>query len=243
MKKALLVLLCLLTTVSFIYSQDKKAFKEALKKEGVAIEQVLKAYTVCKFDDGLRISQVDRIQKDKIKYLVRQTAKGITDKSLTTGKSEDRIFLADNGDLLEGVSRTDGYRVMLDYDQPDYFANLRADRSIPEGFSEDKEILLRWLNFLNSARVDSETKSVQEAVYNGIKVYSINRTTIEKEEIATSLFFDDANKIYVTIYFLTQRPQFRNFKTIEEWKILRDKFLEKYTSCVKENLENPATPK
>lgn len=237
------MLLCVLTAANVYSQNDKKAEKEARKKERAAIEQVLNAYTVCKFDDGLRISDIERVRKNDPQYLARQTAKNVTDKSVIDGKSEDRIFLTEKGSLLEGVSRTDGYRVMLDYNQPDYFANLRVDRAQSEGFVEDQAVLLRWLNFLNSERVDSETGAPTETVINGFKVYSINRTTIEKDEIATSLFFDEANKIYVTIYFLTQRPQFRNFKTLDEWKALRDKFLEKYTACVQENLKNPPTSK
>ena len=242
MKKILLVLTCLLAVN--VYSQDdKKAQKEARKKERAAIEQILNAYTICQFDNGLRISDIERIRKDKPQFLARQTAKGVTDKSVTDGKSEERILLLENGDLFEGVSRTDGYRVMLDFNQPDYFANLRVDRSTPEYFADDRGILLRWLDFLNRERVDSETDAPEETTVNGFKIYSINRQTIEKEEIATSLFFDEANMIYVTIYFLTQRPQYRNFKTLEEWKALRDKLLETYTGCVAENLKNPPPAK
>jgi hypothetical protein len=245
MKKVLLILLCLWAASSLVYSQDdKKAQKEARKKGRAGIEQVLSAFTVCKFDDGLRISQIDRISKDKVKYLARQTAKGVTDKSVTNGKSEDRIFLADNGDLNEGVSRTDSYRVMLDYNQPDYFANLRIDRSLPDGYAEDKAILLRWMDFSNRERTDSETKSVQEANFNGFKTYSTSRANLDFTELGITLFFDDANKIFVTVYFLNQRPPYRNFKTIEEWKALRDKFLDAYTGCVQNNLKNlEASPK
>jgi hypothetical protein len=239
LKKYFTAILCLLAATSFIYSQtDKKALKEARKQERAALEKVLDAYTACKFDDGLRISKIDRIQKDKVKYLARQTVKGVTDKSVTAGKSEERIFLAENGDLHEGVSRTDSYRVMLDYNQPDYFANLRIDRSIPEGFSEDKDILRRWLDLLSSERTDSETRAAQEFDFNGFQIYSTNRrTSLDFDENGVALFFDDANKIYVTVYFLNQRPPFRNYQTIEEWKVLRDRFLDTYTGCVRANLK------
>ncbi len=224
-------------------TQDRKAEKELRKKERAEIEQALKAYTVCRFDDGLRISEVDRIQKDKTKYLARQTARDVFDKSIAEGKSEDRIFVTDDGKVYEGVTRTDGYRVMVDYGKPDFFANIRVDRSIPAEYEEDKKILIRWINFLNRERTDSETRFARETYSNGFETYTTSRTNIEKTEIGVSLFFDDKNKIAVTVYFLNQRPEFRNFKTIEEWKPLRDNFLNGYTNCINENFKNPPAVK
>ncbi len=230
------VLLCFGGAAAQDGKTDKKAQKELRKKERAEIEQVLKAYTVCSFDDGLQISKIDRIQKNKTKYLARQTAKNVFDKSIAEGKSEDRIFVTDNGDVLEGVSRTDGYRVMVDYGKPDFFANVRIDRSVSVEYDDDKKILIKWINFLNQERSSSETKFAQETYSNGFETYSTNHTNIEKTEIGVTVFFDDKNKIAVTIYFLNQRPRFRNFETIEEWKTLRDRFLDRYTDCINKNL-------
>ncbi len=245
MKKILLIIICLLTAISSVNAQDKQLSKSEKKSQKVLqktereeIEKTLKAYTFCTLEKDLRISKIDRIRKNKEQYLARQTAKNVFDKSIAGGKDENKFFLADNGDLLEGVSRTDSFRIMIDFKTPDYFANVRVDRSIPKDYADDKEILIRWINFVNRERKDSETKFARETYTNNFETYSINRTTIEINEIGATVFFDDKNKIVVTIYFLLQRPNNRKYQNLDEWKSFRDSFLDVYTKCINENLTN-----
>ena len=193
----------------------KKAQKETQKKEREAIERTLKAYTVCAFDDGLRISRVDRMTKNKVQELGREVAK------------ED----------YQGVSRTDSYRVMVDYKKPNYFANIRPDRSSPEKYKTDKEVLIKWNNY-RAALINPNAGEPEKSLFNEFEVYSLNKELIRGDEIGTSLLFDDTNSIVVSVYFLNQRSEHRNFQTIEEWKVLRDKFLKTYTGCIRENLKN-----
>lgn len=220
-------------------TNDAQAKKIEKKRERTGIEQTLKMYTVCSFDDGLRISKVDRIQKNSGKILSRQTASGVFDKSIAKGKSEDQMIITDDGKVCEGVSRTDSYRVMVDYQKPDYFANIRVDRSTSEGYKDDKEIVIRWINFLNGERGDSEMRFPQKTHYNGFEAYSVHRREVDvrENELGATVLFDDENKIIVTIYLLNQRPEYRMHKSTGEWKALREKFLSRYTFCVRENLK------
>lgn len=50
--------------------------------------------------------------------------------------------------------------------------------------------------------------------------------------IGTYVLFDDSRRMIVTVYFLNQRPGRRRFKTIEEYRTLRDRFLDDYTTCM-----------
>jgi hypothetical protein len=217
---------------------QSKADKEAAKAEQKRVTDLLSAYSDCKFQDGLRIARTDRIQRGGLKYLARETARNITDRELPSGKSLDRYWVDPNGVLNEGVSRTDAIRVMVDYRKPDYFANIRVDRAHSDGYEEDKEILHRWINYMNRERGDSATQSPIEADYNGFKTISSYRSDVDvrKDELGISLIFDDENRIYTTVYFLNQRPKHRIHKSTEEWNQLRERFLHEYTACVNTNL-------
>jgi len=172
------------------------------------------AYTKCTFSDGLRISKIDRITKNKPEQLAREIAKGD----------------------VQPISRTDSYRVMVDYDKPDYFANIRPDHSDPARYAQDKEILIKWLTYVNTLGRLMDSRYPKETYYNGFEAYVINRGEVVGNTMGTALLFDDKNSIVTSIYFLNQREQYRNFKTIGEWRVLSERFLTTYSGCVKANL-------
>jgi hypothetical protein len=43
---------------------------------------------------------------------------------------------------------------------------------------------------------------------------------------------NDASRIVTTIYFLNQEPKDRNFQTIEQYRVARDRFLSTYAACI-----------
>ena len=214
--RSIIFFIALLFSAAAIHGQlpDKAAAKEALKKERAHIEEVLGAYTRCTFTDGLRISKVDRITKNKSQQLAREVGKG----------------------EVQPISRTDSYRVMVDYDKPDYFANIRPDHSEPGSYAADKEILIKWLSYVNTLGRLMDSRYPKETYYNGLEAYVINRGEIAGDSMGTALLFDDKNSIVTSIYFLNQREQYRNFKTIAEWRTLSERFLTTYSACIKQNL-------
>ncbi|OLE21631.1 MAG: hypothetical protein AUI36_34315 [Cyanobacteria bacterium 13_1_40CM_2_61_4] len=69
--------------------------------------------------------------------------------------------------------------------------------------------------------------------YDGFEGYAINRKSIMGNTLGIAILFSDSNYQIVTIYFLNQNPKKRKFQTIEEWRTLRDKLLNRYTGCAK----------
>lgn len=240
MKRAFLLVLVSVLAVSVGVGQNDEKSKSGTKTEKAEIDRIRKSYSVCSFEDGLRISEVERVQKGGLKYLARPTGKGFIERGTPKGKSPDRYFVRDDGVLYEGVTRTDAVRVMVDYKKPNYFANIRVDRSDLAGYIEDKEILIRWVSFLHAERPDSETKFPEKSYYNGFEAYSTFRkdVDVEKDELGITILFDEKNKISVTIYLLNPLPKYRVHKTTEEWRQLRERFLKRYTACIKENSDS-----
>ena len=93
----------------------------------------LKPFTTCELDNGLRIVQVDRLPKN------------VKSRTVTTSKGEQAISLAD------------GYRVMVAYnDDKDWFANIKAEKSITTEYERDKELViehLKWAHGMNFSRL------------------------------------------------------------------------------------------
>jgi hypothetical protein len=203
--------------------EEKKSQKEAQKLEREEIERVLSIYKAdkCSFSE-LRLSlfKVDRMAKDeKEQYLVRHTSEGV-----------------------KAVSRTDGYRLIFAREKDTHFyANLQVDRSRPSSFVYDKEISLEALDKINKDDKFSELSKPTEKTYNGFASFSTNRKEIMGSIIGTSLLFDEKNKIMITVYFINEpkdvKAEFKLFSNIQEWKKLRDDFLNSFTKCVADNLK------
>ena len=97
------------------------------------------------------------------------------------------------------------------------------------------------LEKINNDGKNMDSPKLLEKEYNGFASYSANRNDIVGNIIGTTMIFDDKNKIIVTVYFINKPPnvkdEFKLFNSIQEWKILQDKFLDSYTKCVADNLE------
>lgn len=180
----------------------------------------LRPLTRCDFRDGLRIVSADRIPVE------------IRERQVVTPTGQQRVSLAD------------GYRVMLAYPRTDFFANLKIEMSQDSRYSDDKKTVVESLKYLsNQSSMEAGVPvPLEHEAYKGFDVYAVNFPTIDfyiennpptlgGGPIGTYVLFDDSRKMIVTVYFLNQRPERRQFKTMEEYRILRERFLEDYTTC------------
>jgi hypothetical protein len=175
----------------------------------VSRDDTLKPYTSCQFEDGLKVVQVDRLPK------------GVTFRTETTLSGEKKISLAD------------GYRVMVAYPKTDFFANIKAEKSNPDDYAKDKETVIEGLKWAIAHGKEMESQEPIKVSYNGFEGYALNRQSLIGNTLGITVLFSDADHHIITIYFLNQNPKKRKFQTIEEWRTLRDSFLNRYTSCVK----------
>jgi hypothetical protein len=169
----------------------------------------LKPYTSCQFEDGLKVVQVDRLPK------------GVTFRTQTTSSGEKKISLAD------------GYRIMVAYPKTDFFANIKAEKSNPDDYAKDKDTAVEGLKWAIANSKEVESQEPTKVSYNGFEGYALNRKSLVGNTLGITILFSDAEHHIVTIYLLNQNPKKRKFQTIEEWRTLRDNFLNSYTSCLK----------
>ena len=172
----------------------------------------LKPFTTCALDNGLRIVQVDRLPKD---------AKSRT---VTTSKGDQAISLAD------------GYRVMVAYNKDkDWFANIKAEKSVTTEYERDKEGVIENLKWAASTSKELESQEPVKVSFGEYEGYGTSKRTLVGNMLGIYVLFSDANRTITTFYFINQNPKRKRFQTIEEWRVLRDEFLKTYTTCLKTN--------
>ena len=178
----------------------------------------LKPFTACQLDSGLKIVQVDRLPK------------GSKSRTVHTSKGDQKISLAD------------GYRVMVAYnDDRDWFANIKAERSVTTDYQRDKELALENLKWAASTSKELESQEPVAVSFNGHEGYGTSKRSLTGDMLGIYVFFSDAHRTITTFYFINQNAKKKRFQTIEEWKAVRDEFLNTYTNCVNKNRRTSAS--
>lgn len=176
----------------------------------VAGAQTLGAYTACTMNDGLSVVETAPL------------AAGVSSRSVKT---------------LTGsytVAMEQGMRVMFAYPGEDFFANVKAEVLPKEGYAQSKAALISSFD-QTIATGDTTRNYLLKPTLNGFEIQGQDRAKREGGVLGIYLFFDDPARTVTTIYFLNQEPP-KRFHTMEEYAVLRDKFLHEYTACIRKGL-------
>ena len=123
-----------------------------------------------------------------------------------------------------------GYRVLVTYRKDERFGNLKVERLPKEQYPDEKANLLSSLEYFAS---DSGMEpKVQTDTKNGLSFYGVTRSRLEGGVLSIYNLFRDTDSIVVTMYLLNAEPAERKFNTLDQYKQVRDKFLDAYTKCV-----------
>jgi hypothetical protein len=169
---------------------------------------VLAPYTKCAFSDQLSAVSVDHLDDAPMIRSVN-TASG-----------------------SKPVSVADGYRVMLAYPNTDYFVNLKIEQSVTGRFTEDKQHIIAQMHEMAS-QSSGRIAKVEQMTIKGITVFGLNNQGIEGGGVVSFYtLFDDPRGVVVTAYILNGDPQHRAFQSMAQYRVLRDRFLNTYASCM-----------
>jgi hypothetical protein len=168
----------------------------------------LVAYTRCPLDGKLAAVSVDH---------------------RTAGSPPRRTIVMETGQRT--VSVEDGYRVMLAFPDTDPFVNLKIERSVPGQYAADKQIILDQMQAM-ARRVPANADGLERSLDKGIDVAALNNRTLAGGVTSMYTLFDDEQEVIATAYLLNQKPERRAFQTFDEYKVLRDRFIGDFTSCM-----------
>jgi hypothetical protein len=132
-------------------------------------------------------------------------------------------------DVADSVSVQTGHRVMYAFEDAGYFfANVKIERSNPLEYERDKEVIVRQLR-----TIDGGNGFLGRRDMHGMPVFGSETDTLDRGgTIGIHTAFLDADHVVVTVYLLNQGKKNRRFNTIEEYRALRDRFLDDLTACV-----------
>jgi hypothetical protein len=127
------------------------------------------------------------------------------------------------------VSVVDGYRVMYSYPRTLPFARLNAERSDPARYEADKRTLTQYFAGITQADDNAALGASSTA---GFAIQSLTKKALGGTTLGITQLLSDADGVIVTIYFLNQVPELRQFETYDEFVRLRDEFVRGYALCV-----------
>lgn len=127
------------------------------------------------------------------------------------------------------VTRLDGYRVLYNNKKGAPFVNLKVELSEKSAYLKDQKNLIDNLKYLNASSTTMETKDLVELEFNGYKIQGLSRGTIETGSTLGIFVMFPGNDVTVYFYFNNLQPQYRNFETLNDYKMQRDRFMDEYT--------------
>jgi hypothetical protein len=108
--------------------------------------------------------------------------------------------------------------------------NLKIELSVKGRFSADKRNALEEMKHVSDT--SHGTPALERGMQHGVDMAALNRARLEGGVISIYSFFDDESGIIATAYILNQLPERRAFRDLQQYRILRDRFVEEFTSCM-----------
>jgi hypothetical protein len=173
--------------------------------------KAFKPYTGCTLSDSLSVVETAPL------------GFGVTSRTVMTLRGPYRVAMSD------------GRRIMFAYPGEDFYANVKVEILPAEGYAESKDALIGDFEKILASDDNSRNYALKPRL-NGFDIQGLDRSKREGGVLGIYLFFDDPTRTVTTIYFLNQEPP-KRFKTMLEYAIIRDRFLNEYTSCIRKALQ------
>jgi hypothetical protein len=145
---------------------------------------------------------------------------------LPDGAKKVRAIKTSSGEA--NITCMDGYQVLYLNAKNATFVNLKVELSDNRSYEEDQKGLIDNLKYL-LAHSSGMEEDLVELEFNGFKIYGISRATMEQGSTLGMFVMFPGKDVVVYFYFNNLQPEFRNFTSVEDYKIQRDIFMNEYT--------------
>ncbi|HSK45041.1 MAG TPA: hypothetical protein VLA83_14270 [Candidatus Binatia bacterium] len=125
------------------------------------------------------------------------------------------------------INVTHGLSLHIAYEQTP-FVNFKAERL--GNYADDKKALIESIKYLGS-QTDMEPGEPKLSSMNGLEVYGINRKHLAGGVLSVYILLRDEDLTAVTLYILNTPPESPKFRTMEQYRALRDEFLKNFAAC------------
>jgi len=121
---------------------------------------------------------------------------------------------------------------MFAYPEKDFYANVKVEILPEKNYSETRQYLIDNFDYMLASGQGTTRNYGLKPTLNGMDVRGLDRDKLEGGVLGIYLLLDDSSRMVTTIYFLNQEPKDRSFQSMEEYRVMRDRFLATYTVCV-----------
>lgn len=117
-------------------------------------------------------------------------------------------------------------RGIYTYPYNESFLKMHVEQSTEQNFDKDKQTILNYLESLAND-TNSRLDKVGKETYKGIEYYSVDSKALRTGgTIGISEIFFPKEQMIATIYFFNQNPGKESYKTLQEYKTLKVKFIQ-----------------
>lgn len=113
--------------------------------------------------------------------------------------------------------------------------HIKAEKSVAAEYERDKENAIENLKWAVSVGKEMDSQEPIKVSFGDYEGYGSSRRTLIGNMLGIYVLFSDVDHTIITLYFINQNSNRKRFQTIEEWRVLRDEFLQTYTACIKNN--------
>jgi hypothetical protein len=165
-------------------------------------------YTGCRFSDQLSVVETSPL------------APGIHERTVPTSKGPKQVAMVE------------GRQVMFAYPGKDFYANVKVEILPEKDYAETRQALVDNFGYMLATSKDSTRNYELKPKLNGLDVRGLDKDKLEGGVLGIYVLLNDASRMVTTIYFLNQEPKDRSFQTIEEYRVVRDRFFSTYAACI-----------
>lgn len=132
------------------------------------------------------------------------------------------------------IKQTDGYRLLYRNNKGADFVDLKVELSDPARYASDTTALIEYIQYLQKEEKSLEGSAPLKITYNGYTLHGISRSSLNNVNTLGTFVMFPGNNVTVHFYFNNLPPDKRHYKTVEEYKSLRNDFFGRYTSHIKQ---------
>lgn len=167
--------------------------------------QAVSDFTPCQIS-GLTVVKTDRLPKRP------------TRRTFTTSKGE------------RTVTMVDGYRILYLLDPDELMLNMKMERLEIASYPQQKADLIDLMTYYS--KDPPMSPDVLKRSTKAVQAYTSTRKDLSGGVLSISEIFHDATHSVMTIYYLNDEPDKRQFKNMEQFVKLRDKALSEAVECM-----------
>lgn len=131
------------------------------------------------------------------------------------------------------VSTLDGYKLLLETAPNITFVDLKVEQSDAKLFLEDRAAIMAQMEKIDASK-SAQTKPMSIRKQHDIEVIALNQPSLNVTgPLSVYTFLSEAKSVIATAYVMNQPIEQRAFKTMSEYEVLRDLFVEDLVACLK----------